>query len=255
VIIDNVQQNTPDWMQMRCGCATGSRIADVMGRLKIANTNKETGVRREKGEYAQPHYDYLKEVAIERLTGNWRDGGLGNLKAVEWGIQEEPNARAEYELRTDLTVRPIGLAIHPQIEWFCASPDSLVGDDGLLEIKCLASGNHVEILESGEIPDKFIPQLMAQMSCTERQWCDFVAYDSRMPYNLRLFIKRLARTDYVKFRDVTQSVDSHIADMEVEVKRFLEDVILYLGSLAKRSEQYKPIPKRVNVIAEAGLVP
>jgi hypothetical protein len=208
-----------------------------MARLKVAHTNKSTGIKRLKGEYAQPHYDYLKEVAIERLTGTWREGGLGSLKAVEWGIDKEPDARAEYELRTDLTVRPIGLAMHPDIKWFVASPDSLVGDDGLLEIKCLASGNHIDILEAGEIPDEHIPQMMAQMSCAERQWCDFLAYDPRLPKNLQVFVKRLDRADYVKFRDVTQSVDSHIADMEAKVTTFLEDVVLYIGKLATYSQK------------------
>jgi hypothetical protein len=237
VIIFDVQQQTPEWMAMRCGCAVGSRIADVMARLKVAHTNKTTGVKRLKGDYAQPHYDYIKEVAIERLTGNWRDKGIGNLKAVEWGIEKEPDARAEYELRTDLPVRPIGLAMHPDMKWFCASPDALVGDDGLLEVKCLASGNHVDILEAGEIPDEYVPQMMAQMSCAERQWCDFMAYDPRLPKNLQIFIKRLDRADYVKFRDVMQSVDSHIADMEAEVTTFLEDVVLYIGKLATYSQK------------------
>jgi YqaJ-like viral recombinase domain len=249
VIIEDLKQQTPEWMQMRCGSVVGSRTADVMTRLKIANTNKETGVKRNKGEYAQPHYDYLKEVAIERLTGNWRDSGIGNLKAVEWGIEQEPNARAQYELQTDLLVRPIGLAVHPKEKWFCASPDSLVGDDGLMEVKCLASGNHIEIIETDKIPEKFIPQLMAQMACAERQWCDFVAYDPRLPQNLQLFIKRLDRSDYVKFRDVTQSVDSHIADMEDEVKRFLEDVILYLGKLAEYSARFRTVTIPAHYVA------
>lgn len=249
MIIENLQQQSDEWMDMRCGSVVGSRVVEVLGRLKIANTNKATGVTRKKGEYAQPHYDYLKQVAVERLTGDWRQNGIGNLRAVEWGTEQEPNARAAYELQTDLLVRPVGLAVHPKEKWFCASPDSLVGDDGLMEAKCLNSGNHVEIIESGMIPEKFIPQLMAQMSCAERQWCDFVAYDPRLPKNLRLFIKRLARTDYVEFRGTTQSVDSHIADMEAEVHTFLEDVILYLGKLANYAQSNAARPIVTELVA------
>ena len=206
MIIEGLAQQTIEWLQYRCGCATASRVKDITKLLQRASNG------RKKGDYAKEHYDYLQDVVIERLTGRTTDRGIGSLHAVEWGIENEPFARAAYELQTGESVTPVGLAMHPSIEWFAASPDFLVGDDGLGEIKCLASHNHLDILESGQIPDEFLPQMMAEMACAERQWCDFVAFDPRFPKHLQLFVKRLHRNDEL------------IALMESEVKSFLAEV-------------------------------
>jgi YqaJ-like viral recombinase domain len=216
MIIEDLVQGSPEWLMQRIGMATASRVHDVVKRLQRASG------ARQKGDYAQTHYDYLHELVIERLTGRAQDHGIGNLAAVEWGIENEPLARAAYEMATDTECTPIGFAIHPKIEWFGASPDSLAGDDGLIEIKCLASHNHLDIIMSGEIPDEHLPQMMAEMACSERQWADFVAYDPRYPKHLQLFIKRLHRDDAL------------IAVMEAEVSSFLAEVAAKVAQLAKK---------------------
>jgi YqaJ-like viral recombinase domain len=202
----------------RIGMCTASRVKDVMKRLQRASGG------RKKGDYAQPHYNYLKELVIERLTGRAQDHNIGSLQAVEWGIENEPVARGYYEIATDQKCTPIGFAMHPSIEWFGASPDSLVGEDGLIEIKCLASDNHLDILESGEIPEEHVPQLLAEMACAERQWADFIAFDPRFPPEHRLFIKRLHRNE---------ELDHIIGMMEDEVRSFLAEVDAKLKALTK----------------------
>lgn len=217
MIIEDLQQGTPEWLMQRCGMCTGSRVADVVKRL-----TRKSG-DREKGDYAQCHYDYLTELVVERLTGRVTDGYV--TPAMEWGIEQEPNARMAYEAERGEMAMPIGFATHPTIEWFGASPDSLVGTDGLLEIKCPNTSTHLEYLLEGKVPLDYMPQMMAEMACTERKWCDFVSYDPRLPKKLQLFVRRFYRND------------EHIAIMEADVKFFLEEVILRMGELANRAEE------------------
>ena len=93
-----------------------------------------------------------------------------------------------------------------------ASPDGLVGTDGLLEIKCPFTATHIDTLLSGKVPDRYKTQMQWQMACTGRQWCDFVSYDPRLPEPMRLFITRVPRDN------------SAIRLMEIEVVAFLEEL-------------------------------
>jgi predicted phage-related endonuclease len=82
------------------------------------------------------------------------------------GTETEPEARRAYEFFVDCDVQQVGFVPHPTINMAGASPDGLVGDDGLLELKCPNSATHIETLLSGEIPDKYIKQMQFQMACT-----------------------------------------------------------------------------------------
>lgn len=218
-IIEDLVQQSPEWLAQRIGMCTASRVADVIKRL-----SRKSG-DREKGDYAQCHYDYLMELVIERLTGRATENYV--TPAMEWGIEQEPNARAAYEAERDEMVQPIGFAIHPNEVfggWFGASPDSLVGAEGLLEIKCPNTSTHLAYLLEGQVPLDYMPQMMAEMACTERQWCDFVSFDPRLPKNLQLFIRRFHRNEEL------------IRVMEADVKYFLEEVLLKMGELANHAE-------------------
>jgi putative phage-type endonuclease len=217
MIIEGLVQNTPEWLVHRVGLCTGSRVADVIKRL-----TRKSG-DRQAGDYAQCHYDYLWEVVIERLTGRAADSYVS--PAMEWGIEHEAEARGVYEVRKDVMATPIGFAMHPTIEWFGASPDALVGEEGVLEIKCPNTSTHLAYLLGGEVPIEYVPQMMAEMACAERKWCDFVSYDPRLPHNLQFFCRRFHRNDEL------------IAQMEAEVRTFLEDVILKMGELAERAAE------------------
>jgi predicted phage-related endonuclease len=106
-----------------------------------------------------------------------------------------------------------------------ASPDGLVLDNGLVEIKCPNTATHIDTLLTQTVPGKYITQMMWQMACTGRQWCDFVSFDPRMPEHMQLFIKRVSRDNDV------------ITELEREVERFLADLddkIVALGKLYKK---------------------
>lgn len=194
---EGVQQLSPEWLHMRCGSVTGSRVCDVMARLK-------------KGGESVARRNYKADLVVENITG------LTTLHfvtpAMEHGIENEPLAKAAYEMQTDATVEDGGLWLHDEISRFMASPDGLVGEDGLIEVKCPQTTTHLEYLMAGVVPEDHQPQMLAEMACTGRQWVDFVSYDPRLPKRLQLFIRRFPRDE------------KRIAEMEEEVKTFLLEV-------------------------------
>ena len=190
------EQRTDEWFAARLGKVTASRVADV-----IAKTKTGPSASRE---------NYLTQLVLERLTG--KQGESYTNAAMQWGTETEPMARQDYELKRGVFVDETGFMDHPTIENSGASPDGLVGDKGLVEIKCPNSATHMETLLSGKIPAKYIPQMMWQMACTKREWCDFVSFDPRFPENLQIFIERVTYDPtYVKM-------------LELEITQFLDDV-------------------------------
>lgn len=191
------QQGTPGWLAERAGKVTASRIADVMAKSKS-------------GE-AATRATYRAELVVERLTGAPLQNGFTNA-SIEWGIKHEQMARACYEAETSALALETGFVQHPRIAMSGASPDGLVGDDGLVEIKAPDSKTHINTLLADRAPSQYIPQMQWQMACTDRQWCDFVSFDPRLPADLQLFVKRVARDD------------EQIAAFEKEVVQFLAEV-------------------------------
>jgi putative phage-type endonuclease len=160
------------------------------------------------------------DLVAERLTGKPADSFTNS--AMQWGTEQEPFARIAYETHKGLFVEQVPFVDHPTIEWFGCSPDGLVGEDGLLEIKCPNTTTHLEYLQDGKPPSKYIPQMMAQMACTGRKWCDFASFDPRLPEDLQLFVVRLNWDD------------SYIQEMEAEVKQFLNEVDATLLKLKRK---------------------
>lgn len=197
-VIEGLQQQTPEWLHMRCGIVTASRMCDVMAKLK-------------RGGESAARYNYKKELVYENITGLTYDTYVS--PAMEHGIENEPLARAAYEHDHGIEVADGGFFLHDEISKFGASPDGLIGEDGLLQIKCPTSAVHLETLLSGEIPEDYEWQMLAEMDCSNRQWCDFVSFDPRMPKHLRKFEKRFMRDE------------ARIAEMRDEVCRFLLEVI------------------------------
>ena len=179
--MDEIVQGSPEWHAIRLGKVTASRIADVCARTK-------TG-------YGASRKNYMAELVTERLTGT-RAEGFTNA-AMQWGTDMEPEARVAYEFYRDATVAQIGFVPHPTIAETGASPDGLVGEDGMVEIKCPNTATHIERLDGGSIPDKYFLQMQWQMACTGRAWCDFASYDPRLPEPMRLFVERVKREDTV----------------------------------------------------------
>ncbi|MBN9236045.1 exonuclease [Mesorhizobium hungaricum] len=189
-------QRTDEWFAARLGRVTASRIADVCARTK-------TG-------WGAGRKNYMAELVAERLTGT-RQEGFTNA-AMQWGTDQEPEARIAYEFYRDATVVETGFVPHPSIAETGASPDGLVRDDGLVEIKCPNTATHLETLLGAELPQKYFYQIQWQLSCTGRQWCDFVSYDPRLPEAMRLHVERVSREDIV------------IAALEKDVIDFLNEL-------------------------------
>ena len=164
-----IEQGSPEWHQARLGKVTASRVADLMAKTKSG--------------YSTSRKNYMMELLCQRLTGN-REESYTNA-AMQRGTDMEPIARGRYEIENDVLVVETGLVDHPTLAGFAASPDGLVDDDGQIEIKCPNSAQHVDFLRYGEIEGKHQTQMLAQMLCTGRKWCDFVSFDDRLPEALQ----------------------------------------------------------------------
>lgn len=207
-MIELIDQGSEQWKMLRVGRVTASRIADVMSKLK---SGAESSSRR----------DYKAQLVAEILTGKPCEDGYIN-KYMEWGIEQEPFARALYEVTCGVLVDKVAFVVHPKLERCGCSPDGLVDTDGLCEIKCPKTATHLQYLIDDVVPSEYVKQMQWQMACTGRKWCDFVSFDPRLPEEHRLFVKRL-------FRD-----KDLIAEMEVEAVKFLGEVDEVIKSLKKR---------------------
>ena len=201
-----MEQRTEEWHKARLGKVTASRVADVLAKIKTG----EAAARK----------NYKMELVVQRLTGE--PGESFTNAAMEWGTATEPQARMAYEAHTGNFVEEKGFIDHPTIEGFGCSPDGVVGE-GLIEIKCGNTATHIDWLLDGKAPSRHIPQMMAQMACTGAKFCDFVSFDPRVPEDLQIFVIRVERDE------------EYIAEMEKEVKLFLQEVDdLHKQLLAKK---------------------
>jgi len=218
------EQRSPEWHALRVGKVTASRISDVLAELKKGNG--EAATRR----------NYKAEIIAETLTGIPADNFVS--KEMQWGLDNELFACAAYELATDTMVDAIGFATHPHIERFGASPDGLVGDLGLVEVKCPNTATHLDYLLAGEVPADYRAQMFAAMSCTGREWSDFVSFDPRLPERFRLFVKRLYRHEG-KIREIELKVERFLGEVDDVLKRLECASSDLTGILAKSVEQIK----------------
>lgn len=189
------EQRTDDWFEARLGRATASRFKDVMLTIKS-------------GE-AAGRKNYRAELVAERLTGTREE--TWTSAAMQWGIDNEDLARLRYELLTGNTVDECGFFAHPKL-MAGASPDGLIGKDGVLEIKCPNTATHIETLRKQTVPSQYYWQVMGQMWITGRKWCDFVSFDPRMPKNAQIFITTIKRDEEA------------IKKLEEQITTFLREV-------------------------------
>lgn len=201
-----IVQGSHEWFEVRLGKVTASRVADVIARTKSG--------------YGASRKNYHADLVLERLTGAATESFTSS--AMQWGTDNEPDARSAYQFEKNIRVEQVGFVNHPSIAMTGASPDGLVGENGLLEIKCPNSATHLETIKSEKIPARYATQMMWQMACTQRIWCDFVSYDPRFPDEMKIFIKRLERDDQV------------IAELENEVLKFLQDVSKDVEALTRK---------------------
>ncbi len=189
-------QRSEGWHRARLGKVTASRMADLTARTKTS--------------WSASRGAYLNQLPVERLTGQVAPTPL--TPAMRWGVEQEHLARAAYSFRTDRDALLEGFVEHPDIPMSGASPDGLVGNAGLVEIKCPTTATHLETLSSSEVPAKHMPQIYWQTACTGRAWCDFVSFDPRLPEPLRLYIRRV-------------ELDQGVIDaLQAEVTAFLQEL-------------------------------
>jgi putative phage-type endonuclease len=191
-----VEQRSSEWFAARLGKLTASRIADATARTKSG--------------YGASRANLMATLVCERLTGQQGESFIN--AAMQHGIDTEPEACSAYEFELGVTVEKVGFIDHPSIDMAGASPDGLVGAEGLVEFKCPQSAAHIETLLSKTVPEKYVKQMQWQLCCTGRKWCDFATYDPRMPQELQLWILRVMRDDKM------------IAELEKEARAFLAEL-------------------------------
>jgi len=200
-----MEQRSIEWFAARLGKVTASKVADVIAKTK-------TG-------YSTSRDNYMAQLVCERMTGTM--GESFSNTAMQWGTDQEPLARAAYEAIADVLVDEIGFVVHPTIDAAGASPDGLVGDVGLIEIKCPNTATHIDTVLSDKVPSKYITQMQWQMACTGRKWCDFVSFDPRMPEGLQLFIQRVDfDAEYVKMLEA--EITEFLAELETKIEKLNE---------------------------------
>lgn len=196
-------QRTAEWHQERLGKVTASCLYKVMAKTK-------TG-------YGADRANYHAQLVTERLTGLPTE--MFTNAAMNWGTETEPQARAMYSLETADAVEEVGFLAHPHIAMSGASPDGFVGDNGMLEIKCPNSATHIATLTGAGIDRKYVLQMQWQMACAEREWCDFVSFDPRLPLEMQMHVRRVDRDDDL------------LIEIESEVTKFLAEVAATVAQL------------------------
>lgn len=188
---NNIEQRSQEWIEIRLGKITASRMKDVLAKGR----GSAPSLTRRK---------YMIQLIAERLTGLPSDSYTN--ATMEWGIATEPEAIEEYCDRESVEVEKVGfISLNEDVG---CSPDGLVGE-GLLEIKCPLTTTQIEWFLAGVLPSEHKAQVQAQLWVTGRQWCDFVSFDPRIHGDSRYFKVRVRRDE------------EYIAMMKKEVDKFL----------------------------------
>jgi putative phage-type endonuclease len=209
-----IEQRTAEWHQQRLGKVTASRVGDATAKLKGNG-------------WAAPRANYLMQLVVERLTGD--PAPFFANDAMRWGTDTEPYARLAYSACTGRVVEEVGFIAHPTIAMSGASADGLVGDDGMIEMKCPTTSTHIKTLLGEPIDADYVKQMHWNLACRPtRKWCDFVSYDPRLPAELQLFIRRFERDDVA------------IAALESDIRTFLGEVDAKIAALMALAGEHIP---------------
>ena len=204
-IIESCEQGSEEWLSMRLGKVTASRVKDVL-------TNGKGGKPSKTAE------SYMMELIADVLTGEPKP--FFENDAMRWGTETEPQARAMYEVNNGfVSVKEVAFVEHN--EFIGISPDGLVGDDGLLEIKCPNTTTQIKRALSDDYSADYKAQIQMQLWVTERKWCDFLSFDPRLDCAAGYLQQRV-------YRD-----EDYIEEMKVKVYAFVERMNELIEQLAK----------------------
>lgn len=198
MIIVDCEQRSEQWHQARRGVITASAADRLLTATKLKT--------------------YAQTLLVESLTNETRDVFVN--ESMQWGIDHEQEAIDWYYFTTGEPTIQVGFCLHDDICSYGCSPDGLIGDDGLIEVKCPTSRIHIENIDNGP-SSVYIAQMQWQMYVTNRQWCDFVSYDPRFPDDLRGAIFRVARDEHMieQLKKGAAKVIKYMQDFKVKVAR------------------------------------
>jgi putative phage-type endonuclease len=199
-----LRQGTDEWRQARCGSIGASDAPSVVRRIKS-------------GGYSADRESLMAAKILERVTMKPRE--IPKTFAMQQGTAREPDARLTYALRRDVEVEETGLVPHPFIKGSHASPDGLVGVNGLVEIKCPLEAAHIDTLIHRTISNDHIIQMQWQMACCpERQWCDFMSYNPDFPARMRMWDQRVPRHPAL-ILELEREIAAFIRELERKVEQ------------------------------------
>lgn len=200
-------QQTDEWRIARCGSVGASDAPKV--------------VRKTKTGYSADRDTLMIAKMLERLTG--QPVNVFATPAMQRGMDLEPEARRTYQIvKGHDNVEETGIVPHPRVKGSHASPDGLVGDHGLVEIKCPGAAAHMETLDNDRISHDHMVQMQWQMACTNRQWCDYVSFNPDFPLKMQLYVKRVPRDP------------AQIAELEREIAKFVNELEAKLDRIKRR---------------------
>lgn len=195
----SIPQRSDAWFAARLGRLTASRVNCMMARAK--------------GGPAASREKYMWQLALERVLGR-AEAGYTSPQML-WGTEQEPFAREAYSQHRLVSVEEVGFLLHPTLH-AGASPDGIVGQDTLLELKCPDSHTHGRLLLGiDEIPTRYHLQMQFQLACAGPSFtqCDFLSFDPRMPENSQIFLQRVERDD-AKIREIEEQAAEFLADVD-----------------------------------------
>jgi len=189
----NIRQNSDEWLLLRSGKVTGSGASKIMANLGKA--------------FGEPAKKYAAQIAIERITGNYSPSTYSNAH-MERGHEQEPLARGEYE---DMFFVDVDNGGFFGDDFMGCSPDGLVGENGVVEIKSVIATTHFATVKKQSFDSAYKWQLLFNLKTTGREWIDYVSYCSEFPQESRLFVHRLNADQYQdEFKAIDERVDKFI---------------------------------------------
>jgi len=193
----DIDQNTDEWFQLRAGKLTSSNLGKVM-----ANYGKAFG---------DPAKKLAASIAVQQITGEPESSGYSN-EHMERGHQQEPLARMLYENETFCDVTNGGFF---ESDFIGCSPDGMVGDDGVIEIKSVLSNVHFANIKRGGLDPAYRWQCIGNLMFTARDWMDFISYCQTFPVGKRLYVHRIRRED---LGEEFAMIETRIGEFEKLVK-------------------------------------
>lgn len=201
-----IVQKSDEWFAARCGKFTGSRFADVLAKSK------------KDGKPLKARQDLIWTLATERIQGYQPKGA--SSYSLQWGVDNEPLAREAYEIKTGEFVTEVGFIQHPTFENVGISPDGIINDDGLIEIKCPKSPEiHLQRFLNG-VPEEYIPQIQGALWVTGRKWIDFVSFDPDTLDQFKLLIIHVERDE-----DFIKTLEQEVLQAELEVQELVNQLL------------------------------